>query len=314
MINNTKRLINVDQSEYKKGILYTLGCYFIWGNFPLYWYSLKMLGSTQLMSQRIIWSVVFVVLLLTLYKEWRSILNILMQRKTVLILFITSQLLFFNWMAYLWAITANRIVDASLGYFLTPLLSIFLGRLVLKERLSHLQTLAVSIAVVGIIWLTIEGRTIPYVALILASTFSVYGLLKKTHPVKTLPNIAFETFFMLPFALIYLTYAYQSGELIFTALPTISLILLLLSGAMTTVPLLLFSEGAKKIPLSLIGIIQFISPTLQMFNGVVFFGEQVSFMRLIGFIIVWIAVIIFIMSEYKRYQAQIRLLALANKD
>lgn len=314
MINNTKRLINVDQSEYKKGILYTLGCYFIWGNFPLYWYSLKMLGSTQLMSQRIIWSVVFVVLLLTLYKEWRSILNILMQRKTVLILFITSQLLFFNWMAYLWAITANRIVDASLGYFLTPLLSIFLGRLVLKERLSHLQTLAVSIAVVGIIWLTIEGRTIPYVALILASTFSVYGLLKKTHPVKTLPNIAFETFFMLPFALIYLTYAYQSRELIFTALPTISLILLLLSGAMTTVPLLLFSEGAKKIPLSLIGIIQFISPTLQMFNGVVFFGEQVSFMRLIGFIIVWIAVIIFIMSEYKRYQAQVRLLALANKD
>lgn len=304
----------MNQSEYKKGILYTLGCYLIWGNFPLYWYSLKVLGSTQLMSQRIIWSVVFVVLLLTLYKEWRSIIAILMQRKTVLVLFITSQLLFFNWMAYLWAITNNRIVDASLGYFLTPLLSIFLGRLILKERLSHLQTLAVSIAIVGILWLTIEGQTVPYIALILASTFSVYGLLKKTHPVKTLPNIAFETFFMLPFAVVYLIYTYQTGQFIFTALPTLSLVLLLLSGAMTTVPLLLFSEGAKKIPLSLIGIIQFISPTMQMFNGVVFFNEQISFMRLVGFIIVWIAVIIFIMSEYKRYQAQVRLLALSNKD
>ncbi len=304
----------MNQSEYKKGILYTLGCYLIWGNFPLYWYSLKVLGSTQLMSQRIIWSVVFVVLLLTLYKEWRSIIAILMQRKTVLVLFITSQLLFFNWMAYLWAITNNRIVDASLGYFLTPLLSIFLGRLILKERLSHLQTLAVSIAIFGILWLTIEGQTVPYIALILASTFSVYGLLKKTHPVKTLPNIAFETFFMLPFAVVYLIYTYQTGQFIFTALPTLSLVLLLLSGAMTTVPLLLFSEGAKKIPLSLIGIIQFISPTMQMFNGVVFFNEQISFMRLVGFIIVWIAVIIFIMSEYKRYQAQVRLLALSNKD
>lgn len=304
----------MNQSEYKKGILYTLGCYLIWGNFPLYWYSLKVLGSTQLMSQRIIWSVVFVVLLLTLYKEWRSIIAILMQRKTVLVLFITSQLLFFNWMAYLWAITNNRIVDASLGYFLTPLLSIFLGRLILKERLSHLQTLAVSIAIIGILWLTIEGQTVPYIALILASTFSVYGLLKKTHPVKTLPNIAFETFFMLPFAIVYLIYTYQTGQFIFTALPTLSLVLLLLSGAMTTVPLLLFSEGAKKIPLSLIGIIQFISPTMQMFNGVVFFNEQISFMRLVGFIIVWIAVIIFIMSEYKRYQAQVRLLALSNKD
>ena len=304
----------MNQSEYKKGILYTLGCYLIWGNFPLYWYSLKVLGSTQLMSQRIIWSVVFVVLLLTLYKEWRSIIAILMQRKTALVLFITSQLLFFNWMAYLWAITNNRIVDASLGYFLTPLLSIFLGRLILKERLSHLQTLAVSIAIFGILWLTIEGQTVPYIALILASTFSVYGLLKKTHPVKTLPNIAFETFFMLPFAVVYLIYTYQTGQFIFTALPTLSLVLLLLSGAMTTVPLLLFSEGAKKIPLSLIGIIQFISPTMQMFNCVVFFNEQISFMRLVGFIIVWIAVIIFIMSEYKRYQAQVRLLALSNKD
>lgn len=186
--------------------------------------------------------------------------------------------------------------------------------MILKERLSHLQTLAVSIAIVGILWLTIEGQTVPYIALILASTFSVYGLLKKTHPVKTLPNIAFETFFMLPFAVVYLIYTYQTGQFIFTALPTLSLVLLLLSGAMTTVPLLLFSEGAKKIPLSLIGIIQFISPTMQMFNGVVFFNEQISFMRLVGFIIVWIAVIIFIMSEYKRYQAQVRLLALSNKD
>ncbi len=304
----------MNQSDYKKGILYTFACYFMWGNFPLYWYSLKMLGSTQLMSQRIVWSVVFVVLVLTLLREWQSILAILKQRKALLVLFITSQLLFFNWMTYLWAITANRVVDASLGYFITPLFSIFLGRLILKERLSHSQSLAVGVAMIGIIWLTVVGQTIPYVALGLATTFSLYGLLKKTYPVKTLPSIAFETFFMLPFASIYLIYEFNQGTLIFTELKTLPLILLLLSGAMTTIPLLMFSEGAKKIPLSLIGIVQFVSPTLQMINGIVFFNDHVDFMRLIGFIIVWIAVVIFIISEYRKYQTQVRLSAMQSKD
>lgn len=304
----------MNQSEYKKGIFYTLACYLMWGNFPLYWYSLKMLGSTQLMSQRIVWSVVFVVLIVTLLREWKSILAILTQRKTVLVLFITSQLLFFNWLTYLWAITANRVVDASLGYFITPLFSIFLGRLILKERLSHSQSLAVGIAIVGIIWLTIVGKTIPYVALALAITFSFYGLLKKAYPVKTLPSIAFETFFMLPFASVYLIYEFNQGNLVFTELPTLSLVLLLLSGAVTTIPLLLFSEGAKKIPLSLVGIVQFVSPTLQMINGIIFFNDHVDFMRLMGFVIVWIAVVVFIISEYRKYQTQVRLLSMQNKN
>lgn len=303
----------MNHSEYKKGVFYILGCYLVWGNFPLYWYSLKMLGSTQLMSQRILWSVIFVVLVLTLMKEWKVIFGILKQRKTLLVLFATSQLLFFNWLTYLWAITNNRVVDASLGYFLTPLLSIFLGRLILKERLSHSQSLAVTVAMIGILWLAVEGGTIPYIALILAATFSVYGLLKKMYPIKTLPSIAFETFFMFPFASVYLLYEWTQDNIMFSSLPTLSLVLLLLSGAVTTIPLLLFSEGAKKIPLSLIGIIQFISPTLQMINGMLFFGEQLSFMRLMGFVIVWIAVGIFIVSEYRRYQTQVRLFAKENK-
>lgn len=299
----------MNHSEYKKGIIYTLGCYLIWGNFPLYWYSLKMLGATQLMSQRIVWSVIFVILLVTLLKEWHSIIAVLKQRKAVLILFITSQLLFFNWLTYLWAITNNRVVDASLGYFITPLFSIFLGRLVLKERLSHTQSMAVTIAVMGIIWLTIVGKTIPYVALTLAITFAFYGLLKKTYPVKTLTSIAFETFFMLPFASIYLMIELSRGTFVFTELPALPMVLLLLSGAVTTIPLLLFSEGAKRIPLSLVGIVQFVSPSLQLVNGLIFFNEPLDFLRLMGFVMVWIAVVIFIISEYRRYQTQVRLLS-----
>lgn len=304
----------MNQVEYKKGIIYTLMCYLMWGNFPLYWYALRNLGSTQLMSQRIVWSVAFVLLIVTALREWSSIIAILKQRKTILVLFITSQLLFFNWLTYLWAITSDRVVDASLGYFITPIFSIFLGRLVLKERLSHMQSLAVSIAIAGIVWLTIQGGTIPYVAIILATTFSIYGLLKKAYPVKTLPSIAFETFFMLPFAILYLFYESTNGRLVFSELPTIALVLLLLSGAATTIPLLLFSEGAKKIPLSLVGIVQFVSPSLQMLNGLLFFDEHVSFMRLMGFVIVWIAVAIFIVSEYRRYKTQMALLSLSQNQ
>lgn len=304
----------MDQSEYKKGVFYTLMCYLIWGNFPLYWYSLRMLGSTQLMSQRIVWSVVFIIVVVTFLKEWRSIFVVLKQRKTLLMLFLTSQLLFFNWMTYLWAMTANRVLDSSLGYFITPILSILLGRIILKERLYQHQTMAVAIAIIGIIWLTIESRTIPFVALALAVTFSFYGLFKKTYPVKTLTSIAYETFFMLPFATCYLTYTYTQGNLVFSELPTLPLMLLLFSGAATTIPLLFFSEGAKKIPLSLVGIVQFISPTLQMINGLLFLNESISLSRLVGFILVWIAVIIFIVSEYYRYQAQVRLLSLSQPN
>ncbi|WP_343231744.1 EamA family transporter RarD [Wohlfahrtiimonas chitiniclastica] len=298
----------MNQSEYKKGIVYTLLCYIMWGNFPLYWYSLRMMSSTQLMSERIVWSVIFVVLITTLLKEWRGVLAVLTERKLVLMLFITSQLLFFNWLSYLWAITHDRVIDASLGYFITPIFSILLGRMILKERLSRAHFFAIVIAIMGIVWITIESRTVPFVALILASSFGFYGLLKKKYPVRALTGIAFETFFMLPFAVSYLSYSMITDHIVFFELSALPMTLLILSGAVTTIPLLLFAEGAKKIPLSLVGIVQFASPTLQLINGLIFFGESMSRMRLIGFMIVWVAVGIFIVSEYQRYQAQQRLL------
>ncbi len=294
--------------NYKKGILLTLACYLMWGNFPLYWYALRAVGSIQLMSQRIVWSFLFVLMIATLFKSWPTILNTFKNKKICLGLFITSQLLFMNWLTYLWAITENHVIDASLGYFITPILSILLGALFLKERLSRTQTLAVSLSIIGIIWLGIQGGRIPYIAIILAITFGFYGLLKKIIPVKPLAGITIETFFMLPLSCSYLVYEYINHKLVFGALPTASLILLILSGAVTTIPLVLFAEGAKKIPLSLVGIIQFVSPTLQFINGLLFFDETFSVNRFIGFLIVWIAVGIFTVGEYKNYQRQKNLL------
>lgn len=287
--------------NYKKGVFLTLSCYAIWGIFPLYWYPLAGMDPLQLMAQRIGWALLFISLVLCFRKEDRALLKDALTNRRVIITFIgSSAFLFMNWSIYLYAIGSHQVLEASLGYYINPLISIFLGMLIFKEKLTKAQAIAIVIATFGILWLAFLGGKIPYIALLLAISFGLYGAIKKVASLPPLPGLFLETLFMLPFTIIYLSLMQQQGKLVFSELPTLALIVLLFSGAATTIPLLLFAKGAKYIPLSIVGILQYVSPTLQLLSGLLIFSEVLSLERLIGFMIVWVSVTIYIGSEVHR--------------
>lgn len=287
--------------HYRKGVLLTLSCYTIWGFFPLYWYPLTGMDPLQLMAQRIGWALLFIAIVLLFRKDDRSLLQSALRNRRIIITFMgSSAFLFMNWSIYLYAISSHQVLEASLGYYINPLISILLGMLIFKERLTKAQVIALVIAGCGILWLAFLGGTIPYIALLLAVSFGLYGAIKKVAALPPLPGLFLETLFMFPFTIIYLTLMYRQDLLVFSELPTLALIVLLFSGAATTIPLLLFAKGAKYIPLSIVGILQYVSPTLQLLSGLLIFGESFSFERLIGFIIVWVSVVIYITSEIYR--------------
>lgn len=287
--------------NYKKGVFLTLSCYIIWGFFPLYWYPLAGMDPLQLMAQRIGWALLFIAIVLCFRKDDRNLLKEALTNRRIIVTFMgSSMFLFMNWSIYLYAIGSHQVLEASLGYYINPLISIFLGMLIFKEKLTKAQIIAIIIAGIGILWLAFLGGKVPYIALLLAISFGLYGAIKKVASLPPLPGLFLETLFMLPFTIIYLSLMYQQDLLVFSELPPLALIVLLLSGAATTIPLLLFAKGAKYIPLSIVGILQYVSPTLQLLSGLLIFGEILSFERLIGFIIVWISVTIYISSEIHR--------------
>lgn len=287
--------------NYKKGVFLTLSCYIIWGFFPIYWYPLTGMDPLQLMAQRIGWALLFIALLLCFRKDDRNLLKEALTNRRVIITFMgSSMFLFMNWSIYLYAISSHQVLEASLGYYMNPLISVLLGMLLFKEKLTKAQAIAIVIAALGILWLAFLGGKIPFIALLLAISFGLYGAIKKIASLPPLPGLFLETLFMLPFTIIYLSMMYHQEALVFSELPPLALTILLLSGAATTIPLLLFAKGTKYIPLSIVGILQYVSPTLQFLSGLLIFGESFSFERLIGFIIVWISVAIYISSEVHR--------------
>lgn len=284
--------------NYRKGIFLTLTCYVIWGIFPLYWYALSDVDPLQLMAQRIGWALLFITIVLAFRKEDRLLLKDAFFNRKVIITFMASSLcLFTNWSVYLYAIGSHQVLEASLGYYINPLVSIFLARVFFKERPTQVQYIALILAAIGVLWLTILGGSVPYIALVLAFSFGLYGAIKKIASLPPLPGLFLETLFMSPFTIIYLFIAYQKNTLIFWELETLPLFILIFSGAATTIPLLLFAKGAKYIPLSLVGILQYVSPTLQFLCGLIVFGETFSFQHFLGFSIVWLSVITYISSE-----------------
>ncbi|EGV36888.1 EamA family transporter RarD [Neisseria weaveri] len=288
--------------EAKKGLWYAFGCYAIWGLFPLYWYPLagSALGADQLLAQRVVWSAVFSVLLAVGFGQW-PVLRSAMGDKRVLLTFLASAAaISVNWLVYLWAIKHNHVLDASLGYFISPLFSIWLGRIFFNERLNRIQMAAISLAVVGILWLALPSGRIPWVALILTVSFGLYGLLRKKAPLDVLPAMALETLMMLPFALGYLLWCGWRGELVFSELPPLQMGILLGSGAVTTIPLLLFAAGAKRISLSNLGMIQYFSPTCQFVIGLLVFQEAFSMSRFIGYVWVWLGVAVYLLGIWQK--------------
>lgn len=281
----------------KKGILYGVGAYVLWGFFPIYWKFLHHISAFQLISHRIIWSFVLLMLVIFLTKQWadlRSAVNF----KSLGIYLIAALLIGFNWTMYVWAVNQNYIVETSLGYFINPLISVLLGVAFLRERLRIGQWIPVILAALGVTYLTLVYGRLPYIALSLALSFGTYGLVKKLSPLGSLFGLTVETGVLFIPAVGFLLFAEASGGGAFLHTGFVSDLLMIGAGVVTTIPLLLFASAARSIPLWVVGLLQYIAPTLQFLIGVFIYREPFSHNQLIGFGIVWVALVIFLVENY----------------
>jgi chloramphenicol-sensitive protein RarD len=282
----------------KKGVWLGIGAYAAWGLFPIYWKWLHVVPAPQLLAHRIVWSFVLLAVVVTVARQWRAFRDEAFHWRTVRIYFVAAVLLSINWLTYVWAVNAGYIIETSLGYFINPLLSVLLGVVILHERLRRVQWIAVGLATAGVIYLTLAYGTPPWIALILAFSFGLYGFVKKTAPLGALHGLTLETALLFVPMLIYLIFAEVRGDGVFLRTDGVSTLLLIGAGLVTVVPLLMFAASVRLIPLSLIGILQYIAPTLQFLIGVLIFKEPFTPTQLIGFGLVWAALIVFTSESF----------------
>jgi len=273
-----------------RGIAYAALAFLIWGLFPLYFKALHEVPPVQILAHRMVWSLVFLCAVLTVRRQWQWLPDVLRRPRVVATFTLSALLLSANWFIYIWAVNNGHVIDASLGYFINPLVNVLLGLLVLKERLRPGQWGAIGVAALGVLWLTWQAGQLPWIALLLAGTFGAYGLLRKTAALAALEGLSFETLLLFPVAAIYVGWLTMDGSNAFLNTPSdATRWLLAAAGPITAIPLLLFAAGARRIPLSVLGMLQYIGPTIQMLLGLVVFHETFTPARLAGFIVIWSA-------------------------
>jgi chloramphenicol-sensitive protein RarD len=280
-----------------KGILYSVTVYALWGFFPIYWKLLSHVPALQLLGHRIAWSFLLLLGVILITKQWnefRATLN----ATTFRIYLIAALLIGVNWLTYVWAVNAGFIVETSLGYFINPLLSVLMGVLFLGERLRPIQWIPVALAAIGVTYLTFAYGQLPWIALLLAFTFGFYGLVKKLAPLGSVYGLTLETGILFLPALAYLGVVQANNTAAFLHAGITSDLLMIGAGLVTTIPLLMFASAAKQIPLTMIGLLQYIAPTIQFLIGVFLYKEPFDQSRLIGFSIVWLALIFFWVENY----------------
>ena len=280
-----------------KGVAAAFGAYVIWGFLPIYWHLLATVSPAEILANRIIWSFLLLVVFLTLRKDWAWARPALQNKKTILSFVAASLLLSTNWFIYIWAVNAGHVIETSLGYFINPLVVIVFGVVFLHERMRPYQIAAVGLAACGVLYLTWMHGQIPWIAISLAVSFGLYGLLKKIGALNSLRGLTLETAVMSLPALAFLLFVESNGT---AALghqsPQVNL-MLVMSGLVTSLPLVLFGYGAQKIPLYMVGLAQYIAPTIQFFLGLFWFHEEFIPAQLPGYILVWIALGIYSFGE-----------------
>lgn len=291
--------------ENTKGVLYAAGSYLLWGLLPTYWRAVDAFNPYEILFHRVLWSAVFMVILIIGLKKWLAFVKaakaILARKKELLALIIASFVILVNWGIFIWAINNHHVLQASLGYYINPLMSIALGFLFMKERFNKLELFAIILACIGVVYMTLGAGTFPLISIILAMSFALYGLMKKYVQLDALYSITLETIITLPFALLGLYYLSTQGENHFGA--NQASFLILFAGVATAVPLILFTAGAKRIPLSLIGFLQYISPTLILIQGVFLFGEAFTLHDFFTFLCIWSGLILYSYSKYIQFKA-----------
>ena len=280
-----------------KGILSGIAAYAMWGFFPIYWKLLHDVPAMQLLGHRIVWSFLLLIIVILLTRQWNDLRSQL-STKTFQIYLIAALLIGVNWLTYVWAVNAGFIVETSLGYFINPLLSVLMGVIFLRERLRPTQWIPVVLATIGVTYLTFVYGRLPWIALLLAFTFGFYGLTKKLAPLGSVFGLTLETGILLVPAILYLVWVQVSGNAAFLRIGATVDALIIGAGLVTTVPLVMFATAARQIPLTMIGILQYLAPTIQFFIGVFVYNEPFDGSRLVGFGIVWLALIIFWVENY----------------
>jgi chloramphenicol-sensitive protein RarD len=287
----------------KEGILYAFGAYFIWGLTPIYWKLIKHVPAIQLIGHRIAWSLVLLAIVLLATRQWSELRTLASERKVLCIYFIAAVLVGANWFIYVWSVNAGFVVEASLGYFINPLLSVLLGVVFLREHMRPFQWIAVGLAAAGVIYLTVEHGRLPWIALSLAFTFGFYGLVKKLAPLSSLQGLTLETGILFIPAIVFLAYQEKLGVGAFLHTGIRSDLLMVGAGLVTTIPLLMFVSAARRIPLTMIGIMHYITPSCQFLLGVFLYREAFDSTRALGFGIVWVGLLIFAVEGYWTYRS-----------
>lgn len=282
----------------RRGLAAAIGAYAMWGLFPLYWYQLKMVPAVETVAHRVVWCAVFVFGWLALRPGQGELRRALAAPRVLVLLIASSTLISVNWGIYIWAVTHGRVLDASLGYFINPLANVLVGVLLLRERLSAPQWGAVALAALGVAWLTFRHGELPWVALALAASFCLYGLIRKVVAVGAVPGLAIESLLLLLPALAWLGWSEVRGEGAFGHGGGRPELLLVIGGALTALPLIGFAYGARRLPYSLLGLLQYLSPTLQLLCGLLL-GEAFTRDKMIGFACIWLGLAIYAVDGWR---------------
>lgn len=289
--------------NYKQGIFFGLAAYVLWGILPVYWKALELVSPFEILSSRFMWSCVFVFLLIIFQKKWplftKEVKQVFSNVKTGAAMVAAGITISFNWGTFIWAVNNGHIVETSMGYYINPLVSILFAVVFLRERLDKMQLAAITCAFIGVASMVYSFGKIPWVSLTLAFTFALYGLLKKILPVSALTSIMLETLLITPLALVYEYSLWQQG-VSFYASGNVQVIMMLTgAGVVTAIPLLLFTAGARLLPLKIIGFLQYISPTLTLLIGVFVYNEAFTASHLLAFGWIWAALLLFIVSQLR---------------
>ena len=292
-------------AESRRGVLLGFAAWVMWGFFPLYWPLLEPAGASEILAHRILWSLVVVVVVAVMRKR-RTLRATFADRRTRLLLTAASALITINWGTYIWGVNHDLVVETSLGYFINPLVSVLLGVVVLGERLRRPQWAALAIAAVAVVGLTVEYGRPPWVALILAFSFGSYGLVKKQANAGAVESLVVETTVAAPVALVYIVFLMATGASTFASHGAGHVALMIGTGAITVVPLLCFGAAATRIPLSTLGLMQYVTPSVQFVLGLVVFGEPMPALRWVGFALIWLSLVIFTVDSLRHRRRQLR--------
>ena len=283
----------------QSGIAYAGLAYLLWGLFPLYFRQLAAVPATEVLVHRIVWSLAFVLIVLALRRQWAWLLPVLRRPKVLGAFAASALLLSTNWLTYIWSVGHGHVLDASLGYFITPLVNVLFGVTLLNERPRPGQWMALALAATGVLWLTIQGGQLPWIALVLAATFGSYGLLRKVAVLGALEGLTLETLLLAPAALIGLALWMSRGSGSFPAPDLATNLWLIGVGPLTAVPLLLFAAGARRISMTTLGLLQYLGPTIQFLLGVWLFNEPFTAARAIGFGFIWVGLIAYSVDGWR---------------